>query len=185
MQELKFKIRGITPLLCHNPASMRDQKGFGRKQIPSAEDEAEKSVYRFEDGSFAFPAIGIRSSILTGAKGLRSGRTALTSLINHIMVFPISGNNQELIELKNSKGKSIKEYEIDSRRVVIQGNGIIRSRPKFADWSFEFKIIYDEEVIPNGYEIFKLIIKNAGIKTGLGDYRVSCKGWFGQYELCE
>lgn len=181
MQELTLKIKGITPLLCHSPAGMTRKPGIGRKNIPTAEEEAELATYRSKKGLLSYPVTGVRSSLLGGSKGLKQGRTSLLSIVSHIMVFPVEGDELEYIPITDSKWKQVKDYDIDSRRVVVQRAGIIRSRPKFNDWTLKFKIVYDEEMIPNAKELFELIISNSGIKIGLGDYRCEKKGWFGQY----
>lgn len=183
MATLKFRIKGLTPLLCNNPASMGKSNGVTKKKEYVAEDEAYKSAYQMEDGSFGFPAIGIRGSILKGCTGLKSGKFALTSLLSHIQVFGSDGG--DLMQILDEDGNPATDYLIDSRRAVVQRNGIIRNRAKFPRWKVEFMIEFDEAYVPRAEETFTDVLENAGKKVGLGDYRPACKGWFGQYTVEE
>ncbi len=61
-------------------------------------------------------------------------------------------------------------YEIDARGVVIQRARVIRWRPKFNQWKFQFKItILDDENI--SVPVVKDILEKAGSTKGIGDYR--------------
>ena len=64
-------------------------------------------------------------------------------------------------------------YEIDQRRVMIQRAGIIRSRPRFDEWSLTFKLhVVDEYLTSPGMDkVIKQIIDDAGSLVGLLDFR--------------
>lgn len=65
---------------------------------------------------------------------------------------------------------SNKEYEIDTRPVVIQRARVLKWRPRFNEWRLKFTIdILDDKniSIPN----LKEILEKAGATKGIGDYR--------------
>lgn len=192
---VEFLISGTSPLLLHSPQSM---KGTGTgdaptpsrgKTIPTPEDEAEQAAYRLPNGFLGFPAVGVRKSLLTGCRGLTilppsgSGRRlgARPFLAGAMLIgeefFPLS-----------SDGQDIKDYEIDSRRAVIQRAGIIRNRPRIdPPWEIRCQFLHD----PSGVTAAGLVslveaaAATAGRTIGIGDYRIEKDGWFGAYQLSQ
>jgi hypothetical protein len=72
------------------------------------------------------------------------------------------------------------DWEIDTRRVVVQKQGIVRSRPKITDWRCIFEVEYDEVTMEP--TLIAGVLKQAGKFPGVGDYRVGKKGPFGRFE---
>jgi hypothetical protein len=106
------------------------------------------------------------------------GRGSIKGIFAHIMVEP------ELVPILDADGNRQSEYTIDSRRAVVQGNGIIRSRPKFEAWSADFDVLYDPDLITDE-DIFKAVLTDAGNRIGIGDYRPQKTGWFGRFNVAE
>ena len=187
METVHIKLNGVTPLLMHNPAgSMIAGTGrtVRRKAIPSPEDEAKAGRYVSPDGNFYIPAIAVRNSILGGAKGYRIGRIGALSIVSGALdiideVFPLLRDGQPLNE---------EEYSIDTRRAVVQGQGIMRSRPRIElPWQLEAIFRYNPDLV--NLDQLKDITKNAGQVVGLLDYRpekkVGLPGWFGKFEVTD
>jgi len=181
MEYVHFKIKGQTPLLMHNPkgsmtvTSNAPKRG---KEIPTPEEEAERGTYRTEEGLLCVPSSAIRNCLLNGSKGLKVGSRAAAPYISGA-VLPTG----EYFTLVNEDGSPIENYTIDTRRVVIQKQGIMRSRARIElDWYIEGKFVYRPtatiEVI---YEAFK----DAGQTMGLLDYRIEKKGPFGSFTVEE
>lgn len=178
---LPIRVRSIYALLTHNPASMLvkdDSPGSKVKKVYVPEEDAAAAAYQLADGSYGMVGIGFRNSMLEAAKAFKMprSRASMAGLLGHIMVEP------ELVPLLDWNGKPLRSYVIDSRRVVIMGKGIIRSRPRFEQWSATFEIVYDEALVPNP-EILRTIVNDAGARIGVGDYRPQKRGWFGRYAL--
>lgn len=182
MAKLVFVLGGLTPLLTHNPISMVAKPGSGvskKKVIPTPEDEAEIGTYRDAEGRFVFPVIGPRNALLVASKKykVKGRRSSFFEDLSHVRP------EEEYAVICNGKGKPAKSYSIDSRRVVIQRNGVIRSRPKFElPWSITFSLIYDDQLISDP-EIVRTIMQDAGNRIGIGDYRPARWGWFGRFEV--
>ena len=180
-----FHIQGISPLLTHNPESMGDTRPGAKKgsRIPEPEVEAERGLYRLEDGSCGLKGIAPRTAILSAASAFKVKRfVTMRSILSHISV------TEELIPLINSEtGKRFQNFsEIDRRRVIVQKSGIIRSRPKFNNWSLYFTIAYDPALLEEaGLQVLPDIVNDAGNRFGIGDYRPDCAGWFGRFSLKE
>lgn len=176
MATIKITVDGIKPLLTHNPLGMFDVKGGKGNQIPSAEEEAERGTYRLADGSCAIPGVAFRGAIL-GAAGAWKGnraRSTMKSALAHIEII------EELVPLLHRDGKPIKDYAIDRRRAKIQKSGIIRSRPRFDEWSATFTVSFDELLVPKPNVLIE-IANDAGQRIGVGDFRPQTNGWFGRF----
>jgi len=187
MELLHVKLNGLTPQLMHNPDGSMIVGGgrkIGRKVIPSSEEEAKASRYVLPDGNFYIPAIAVRNSILGGAKGYRIGKIAAISILSGALdiideAFPLLRDNQPL---------DAENYSIDTRRAVVQGQGIMRSRAKIElPWQVEAVFRYNPDLV--NLDQIKEIANNAGQVVGLLDYRpekkVGLPGWFGKYEVTD
>jgi|SRR5215471_4246345 len=171
-------VDGIKPLLTHNPDSMGIEKGPGKgSRIPAAEDEAEAGTYRMPDGVCAIKGEAFRGCIIIAASAWKAkGKKTMKSLISHIVVV------EELVPLMRRDGTMIKDYIIDSRRAIIQRQGIIRRRPRFDEWSATFTIEYDPQLISDPCIIVD-ILADAGNRMGVGDYRPARNGPFGRFAV--
>lgn len=185
LTKLHFTIEGATPLMMSNPQSMvlsasTNGGARGPKKRPSHEEEAEIAAYRNADGWLAFPALGVRNSIIEAAGMHRVKTRSLKTFVSHIQIEPA-----DLLVLVNEKNKPIKNYEIDIRRVVNKTMGAVMvARPTVAHWRAKFDIVFDPQLIPsNPAEIFAMLLDDAGTRIGIGAYRPAKGGWFGRFTV--
>ena len=172
MQKVTFQITGISPLMTNNPQKMRrsDDGGIKKKTIPTAEDEAEGGTYRFEDGQLYFPASAFRSSMIEGAKGRKIGKMGAGTVIKGAVF-----NLQEECPLVSpDDGEPLHDYVIDEQRAVIQGNGVIRARPRLDEWATTVEFEHDEDFISAAS--INEILNIAGRTVGIGEYRPRVAG---------
>jgi hypothetical protein len=75
----------------------------------------------------------------------------------------------------------MKNYEIDSRRVVVPATkgGVIRHRPRINDWEVSFTLDYDPDLLTETQ--LRRIVDDAGSRVGLLDFRPEKKGPFGRF----
>jgi hypothetical protein len=161
----------------HNPISMTTgKKGLAAKQIPTPEDEAAAGRYLDEHDNFQIPAMAVKKCIVSGAKGMRIAKQAATSVLMGT-VFPAE-EWYPLLDVKTLKPMKGDRYVIDTRRVVVDGNGIMRSRPKITGWackvSFELDDLITDEVVLE-------CLSRGGPRIGILDYRPQKSGWFGRF----
>jgi hypothetical protein len=176
---LHFTIVGTTPLLMSSPKGMEQSSTapLRKAAAPTPADDAEQRAYRFPDNTLAFPAVGIRNAILSGAKGLRITKRAAGPVLAACLMI-----RDGLFPVLDMDGEPLTEYEIDSRRVVIKNHGgIIRNRPSIPNWQIKGAFIYDDWPGPDGsfMKVVQQAFLDAGRVVGIGDYRVEKKGWFG------
>jgi hypothetical protein len=177
-------IRSKTALLLHRfPEDAQEEASsqvHSRKERPTARQECISYLYLnapLKDngepvpGSLYFPAENLRQCFVNAGKRFKIGRaSASTDLAAAIFVMP-----EEL--------PLVGEWEIDSRPVVIpstQGR-ILRHRPKFKEWSMEFSLEVNADLITE--TLIRDVVKSAGDLVGIGDFRPACKGPFGRFEV--
>jgi hypothetical protein len=180
MKKIKFFIRGQSPLLTHNPAGSMTAgtKGPSRNNVPIPEEEAEKATYRDESGNLVFPSVAFRNALLKAASGYKIGKKAARALLGHIQM---DGEYVKLLDPET--GEQLTEYKIDTRRAVVQKNGIMRSRPRFERWGCIVTFKVNEEILPNAQDFILKILSEAGTTVGVGDFRLEKGGWFGLFDV--
>lgn len=176
---IKIQLIGVSDLLMNNPAKMERSGGGARtKKIPTPEEEAEASAYRNAAGELVMPATAVRSSVISGGKFQKIGRYGAQNVMSAYLLL-----TAEWFPVLAVDGKPIVDYEIDSRRAVVQRAGIIRCRAKVkAPWVIEAEFEVNEELDLKVEDVEKMIA-TAGRLIGLGDYRIEKKGWFGAYRV--
>jgi hypothetical protein len=190
MKIAKFVITGSGGLLMHNPAGMRASSGEierGGRKIPLPYDEAKAGLYVLPSGigQLYVKSDWFREAGLIAASDVkdptRKGRATLTRRFSasvfltrdHCPLFRASDPTKPITDKDE-------DWEVDTRRVVVQKNGILRSRPKIADWRCVLELEYDEALMQP--ELIVAVLQHAGKFPGVGDYRVGKKGPFGRFE---
>ena len=175
--QVNFKITGLEPgMLTNNPAKMgQSSQGAKTKKIPSPEEEAEAGLYKDAEGNYCFPTMGFRASLLNVLSNKKVGKKA-ANVVFSAAVFV----EDEYVILRDPKTwKPLKDYDIDSRRCVVQRNGVIRSRPKFPRWGCDLIFKVDTDLVSEDQAFEQL--SEAGQVIGVGDFRPARKGMFGRY----
>ena len=176
MVTIQFTIRGTTPMLQHNPASMaRPTTTPTRKVIPSPEDEAELGAYRMGNGALGVPSTAVRNAILSGSKGLRIGKSAARPYFAGALLIA-----EAMFPLLDADMQPLTNYVVDIQRAVIQKQGILRARPRIdPPWlvacSFRFNPIVSAAQL-------EVALRQAGEVGGRGDYRIEKNGGYGAFE---
>lgn len=181
MKDINVEIQSTGEgLLMHSAQAMAQQstKKNPAKQYDPKED-AEKVAYRNDKGELYVPARCIKATILNAAAWLKIGKKSLKPIIAGCTVI-----SPTQVLLRDSKGKAIKEYEIDLRPVVVQRARIMRARPLIKQWRMKFKITYNDSII--GSEIaqkLQQVLEDAGQRIGLLDNRPQKYGENGTFQV--
>lgn len=180
-------IEGTTPLLHHRMSEEAIMGLLGaksRKKKDKVEETpreiADKAVYRTKDGKYFIPGGYISGAFAYAAgdyKQSSSSRKSYKSLAGGIF-----RPTEEEIFLRDKSGKLLTGYEVDIRKGTNHLKGAIAvCRPRFDDWSADFNVTIDTDLI--SIETAQSILEDAGKKAGIGSFRVSKGGWFGQYRI--
>jgi len=136
---------------------------------------AEYHCYRNSAGSCFIPSDHIRGAMINAGSFVKAkvGGTSksMKSIVAAMfMVFP------EQIE--------IPDYDVIDKRSGVNRNvkaRVINVRPKWSDWSCEFKLQVYENTI--SLDMISQIIRYAGSYIGIGSFRPTNNGMFGRFTL--
>jgi hypothetical protein len=201
-QIVTLGIAGTSGLLMHNPAGSmaapdaREPKRAGR-QIPSPLVEATASLYcdtpdsRLHDEAVPLyvPGDAVREACLTAAKSFRdTTRQGRATMQQRFAASVFLTRERFLLSTEpggdpiTSAGEGEGLWSIHTKRAVVQGSGIMRSRAHIpTPWFFEGEFEYDTDTITPP-EI-AMIARQAGKFPGILDYRPGRTGPFGRFLL--
>lgn len=177
-------ISGAADFLFHrwNCESVDAKASAAKGSKAKKTDDIESYVYRNDAGELCIPGEYLRMAIIGAAKfrqDPRSPRKSAMDLYKAAVVpltllaplYSVQGKESLGEARRGEVGPATTwDYE-DRRRVVIQRNGINRTRPAMkAGWKveFELQVLIPEYVDPNA---LRETIETAGRLIGLGDFR--------------
>jgi len=178
MKTIEVELIGETPLLMHRCANMEESAA---KKNPAknydAKEEAEKVAYRNSKGNLIIPSRCIKGCLLGASSWFKFGKKSAKPLLaGCVRINPVD------VELLDLKDKTIKDYIIDKRPVVVQRNRIIRYRPRLDEWKLKFEIIYNEQLIADT-DLIQTILEESGQRVGLLDNRPQRYGECGCFKV--
>jgi|SRR3990167_2859656 len=158
MTKVKVKVIGIAPLLMNR--FHIETNGKGRtKRVYDPKEEAEKKAYKTTEGKLFLPNTHFKASLVKASTDFKMiGKKSYRDYIRSGIFI-----EEEQIILNQQN------YEIHEEPVVIQRNRVMSWRPKFKEWSCEFTINIEDDMINS--QILKEILESAGKYKGVGDHR--------------
>ena len=173
-KSITCKIKGTSALLMHAFPMVEPPDGW---QKWSPEEQARIAEYRDPDTNDLYiPGVNIQRSLVAAATYSKGkGRSTLQKPVAAcVLITP------ERCSLGIQDG-----YKVDSRPVVmpVTRGRIMRHRPRFEQWSCTFSIEYDPALISETE--LRQVVNDAGLRTGLLDFRPEKKGPFGRFMVIE
>jgi len=178
---VKFRIRGITPLIVSRFSEKAKQmmlekqmkKASAGKEAKNPEEQYENSLYKFADGKrTGFPAVGFKAAMVRGGKQLGFTMTDLRGR------FHVMADEGDLVEIHGEP------HPREDMVRLATGVADIRFRGEYyAGWEAELTIQYFKNAI--SVEQLAQLISIAGFSCGIGEWRPekSNSGSFGLFEL--
>ncbi len=178
---VKFKVRGITPLIVSKFSEKAKQmmldkqmkKANTGKEAKDPQQQYEESIYRFSDGKrTGFPAVGFKAAMVRAGKQLGMTMTDLRGR------FHVMAEENDLIALNGEP--HIRE---DMVRLAT-GVADVRFRGEYSiGWTAEITIQYFKNAISK--EQLAQLVVLAGFSCGIGEWRPekSNSGSYGLFEL--
>lgn len=184
MKTYEVEITGVTPLLQHRMLEEELFSLLGTKSKKKKDKEeltprqiAEKYCYKNDD-NFVVPTnyiTGAFKSISTEYKQKNSTRKSMKSIAGGILR-PL----EEFSVLIDEKNNPIKDFEVDIRKATNHQKGAVAvCRPRFDKWKTKLNISIDDDLLSP--EIALEMLNDAGKRSGIGSFRVSKGGYFGQF----
>jgi hypothetical protein len=175
----EVRIVGTRPLLMHKP-NLADLRLRRRSAIPSPEEEARNALYT--DGDLiVIPSLNVKTMLRNAGRNYKIPQRKAT--YGAYIRAGIDIDPSPYIPLLNPRTNqpyrvSDRPWKVDVRTVVLQGNRVLRARPRFDEWALEFKILnLDPELLKS--DVIKQILVDAGKYYCLGDFRPE----FGRFKV--
>ncbi len=159
-------VEGTSPFLFHrwNCESVEAKSKAAKGSKAKKTDDIESYVYRNDKGELAVPGEYFRQTIIHAAKFIQDPRSPRKSAMD---LFKAG-----VVVLDELCSLGTKEWDyLDQRRVLVQRNGITRTRPAMkAGWSITTTLqILLPEYIPS--QLLNDRLQAAGRLVGVGDFR--------------
>jgi hypothetical protein len=185
MKRYNVRIEGDTPLLQHRFGEAAEaESGKSTRRVTLADETprqaAEKAAYKDGEGRFYFPGAAI-SRLLREAGGAHKQKGSRKS-VKFIVPAAVLVLDDAVV-IMNGDGKPAKDFEVDSRPVVIPATRgrVMRHRPRFDKWSAKFQVRVNEAVL--GPDVVHKLLTEGGEQIGIGDFRPEKGGPFGTFRV--
>lgn len=167
---------GVAAILFHawNCEAVAEKSTAKKGSSQKKTDNVESYVYRNDAQELCIPGEYFRMSIINAAKFTQDPRSPRKSAMDLFKAGLASLT--ELCSLGSDKWDFI-----DQRRVMVQRNGITRSRPAmYAGWKarMEFQVLLPEYITPH---LLNETVARAGRLVGVGDFRPT----YGRFQINE
>ncbi|MBM3211190.1 hypothetical protein FJZ33_03155 [Candidatus Poribacteria bacterium] len=147
-----------------------------KRPVRNTKQEFEDSYYRNSENKPAFPAGCIKHAIVDTAYRKKFIGQYDKPLLRG--AFRIIADGKNLVEVK------YKKLVMREDNVNVGGksrSADLRYRAEFQDWSMEFKVVLETDIIDP--QTFMNILSHAGFSNGLGEWRIEKGGTFGQFHV--
>lgn len=159
-------IEGVAPILFHrwNVEAVETKAKAAKGSAAKKTDDVESYLYRNDDGEICLPGEYLRQSIIMASKFQQDPRSPRKSAMDLFKAAVIS-----LTPLASLH--ATEPDFLDRRRVMVQRNGITRTRPAMKEgWRAEIELMVNlPEYVPP--VLLRQVLDNAGRLIGVGDFR--------------
>jgi hypothetical protein len=159
MEKIKFKVKGLAPLMLHNErlANPMDPVTRELKKLTAVRKKTDETLaeimktewlgglYLNEEGNVAVPSDNVLASIKAGARKSKRGKDVESSLFAEEAFYAVDHDGPSTPEEMWAAGKYC-----DYRGVGVNGKRIMRSRPIIRRWGLKVELTYDSEIIDVG-----------------------------------
>lgn len=177
--QVRITIRGITPMLFHrwSVEAIAEKAAAPKGSEMKKTDNVESYVYRDENDDICLPGEYLRQSVAEAARSIQDPRSSRASgrTLYKTCVVPLT----ELAPILDDGKTSTKWDFLDTRRVMVQRQGVSRTRPGFAKgWeaTIELQVLTPEYI--NFDQLHGRVVA-AGRYVGVGDFRPT----FGRFSV--
>lgn len=188
MKRFEIFIKGTTPLLQHRMPEEQLFSLLGTKSKKKKDKEektpreiAENFAYKINN-IYCIPTayiVGAFKNVASEYKQKNSQRKSIKSIAGGIF-----RPEQEFVNLCNNKNEEITSFEVDIRKGVNHQKGAVAvCRPRFDEWNLKFNATIQTDFVSE--EIVLEMLNDAGKRSGIGSFRVSKGGYFGQFQVIE
>ncbi len=180
VKKVRVRIEGTRPLLMNKFGAHDEVKAVtkGKKDYGTPLEQACKAAYFDAARNLLMPTTWIIGALRGAATYFKQqGKRSTYKNLIASSIIPDS----EFVIFENSP--TLDNIEIDSRGAVVQRARIVRHRPKLSNWAVELLLSVDTELV--ALDTLKNILMDSGKTQGIGDFRISKGGPFGQFTVTD
>lgn len=159
-------IEGVCPILFHrwNVEAVETKAKAAKGSAAKKSDDVESYLYRNDENEICLPGEYLRQSIIMASKFQQDPRSPRKSAMDLFKAAVIT-----LTPLA-SLGTTEPDF-LDRRRVMVQRNGITRTRPAMREgWTATIELMVNLPEYVNPI-LLRQVLDNAGRLIGVGDFR--------------
>jgi hypothetical protein len=182
MKLINVTIKGTTALLQNRFQESAQQQSSTRKMLVTygtPREEAQKGANIDKDGQFFFPGAAIGRLLREAGSNhkLKGSRKSAKFVVPAAVLVM----NDAITILNGDEKSPIKDFEVDSRPVVIPATKgrVMRHRPRFDVWSAAFTLRINDSILPDDF--VAQLLTDGGQQIGIGDFRPEKGGPFGTF----
>lgn len=186
MKRFEIELKGVTPLLHHRMTEEELHSLLGSKSKKKKDKEeltpreiAEKYAYKNGE-KYCIPTsyiVGAFRGVASEYKQKNSQRKSLKSIAGGIF-----RTEHEYADLTNHNDEPLTNFEVDIRKATNHQKGAVAvCRPRFDEWKLRTTISVDTNLV-NEDTVLEML-NDSGKRSGIGSFRVSKGGYFGQYQV--
>ncbi len=189
MRKLRVELTGVTPLLMHNvrlanptDSIVREIAAINSKRVKTDADQLRRARLEWEGGLYFdaqagpyVPGGNLEACLRDAAKATNSSKKVIRAVIVHDHVNPVVYDGPRDPDGLWGDGPGVSRF-IHQSMATVQRSKVLRTWPRFDGWSLDFVVLLNEEALD--YSTLVEIVGQAGMTTGLGDYRPT----FGRFE---
>jgi len=191
MKEITLKISGKTDLLLHNGQVASPLNSFAKqlKEISGKRSKTEADfeqlaklewfagLYRDANQDLVIPDYVLEATMVAGAKKTKNGQLAKSGMfVDGHASLDFEGRPDKIDEDALDRIYEGGQHALQVL-VKVQQNKVLRTRPKFKNWSLTTTVMYDPD-ITNESTVLQAF-KDAGRFVGIGDWRPK----YGRFEV--
>jgi hypothetical protein len=191
----KFWIVGQTPLICHawSEKARREMLGKqlkavkGGKEVRDPHQDFVSSLYEMGDGSYGFPAMGVKNCLLSAAHKDRG--IARSTTMSAIWI------DAELVRTRPALSSAICDMPLlrifgsapENREDMVKiGSGLnkianLAYRAQFTRWAMRVTGRINTSLMTA--EQLAFLVEESGVSSGLGEWRNERRGLFGAFSM--
>lgn len=181
MKIINVEIQGMTSLMLCRFNEQSEQVGSTRKVLVdrgTPRDQAETACYRDKESRLYFPGPAISRLLREAGSNhkLRGSRKSAKFVVPAAVIVL-----EDAILITNGNGALAKDFEVDSRPVVIPATKgrIMAHRPRWDTWGAKFSLRINDELLP--VDFINTLLVEGSQQIGIGAFRPEKGGPFGTF----
>lgn len=189
---LHCTIRGTAPLLMHNerlvnpfdPLVKAIAQLTSKRTKQTDEDRLQVQRYEWEGGLYLSPTLGpyipaanLKKCLMEAATVHKDGAAVKRALTPLDVEIPLVYDGPRTLDALWRA-----ETYVDVRSVRLNGRTRVqRARPRFETWGLETRFLFNPNIL--SLDALMLYVEEAGLTTGLGDYRPTFGRFLGKVTM--